>query len=85
MVAVFDAAFHASISDCASSYAIPRELAERHEIRRFGFHGISYSVLARSILRDDPDVLLEKEVVHRWPVRQALEVTKTREAGSGSA
>ena len=48
MVAVFDTAFHASIPDHASSYAIPRELADRHEIRRFGFHGISYqSVLAR--------------------------------------
>ena len=48
MVAVFDTAFHASIPDYASSYAISRELAERDEIRRFGFHGISYqSVLAR--------------------------------------
>jgi acetate kinase len=48
MVAVFDTAFHASIPDHASSYAISRELADRHGIRRFGFHGISYqSVLAR--------------------------------------
>lgn len=48
MVAVFDTAFHASIPDYASHYAISRELAERHAIRRFGFHGISYqSVLAR--------------------------------------
>jgi acetate kinase len=48
MVAVFDTAFHASLPDHASSYAIPRELADRHEIRRFGFHGLSYqSVLAR--------------------------------------
>jgi len=48
MVAVFDTAFHASIPDHASRYAIPGELTERHGIRRFGFHGISYqSVLAR--------------------------------------
>ena len=48
MVAVFDTAFHASIPDHVSSYAISRELAERHGIRRFGFHGISYqSMLAR--------------------------------------
>jgi acetate kinase len=48
MVAVFDTAFHASIPDHASSYAIPRDLVDRHGIRRFGFHGISYqSVLAR--------------------------------------
>jgi acetate kinase len=48
MVAGFDTAFHASLPDHASSYAIPRELADRHGIRRFGFHGLSYqSVLAR--------------------------------------
>lgn len=48
MVAVFDTAFHASIPDHASSYAISRELSDRHGIRRFGFHGLSYqSVLAR--------------------------------------
>ena len=48
MVAVFDTAFHASLPDHASTYAIPRELADRHGIRRFGFHGLSYqSVLAR--------------------------------------
>lgn len=43
MVAVFDTAFHATLPDVASTYAIPRELAERHGIRRFGFHGISYA------------------------------------------
>ena len=48
MVAVFDTAFHASLPDHASRYAISGELADRHGIRRFGFHGLSYqSVLAR--------------------------------------
>ena len=42
MVAVFDTAFHASLPERAWRYAIPRELADRHGIRRFGFHGISY-------------------------------------------
>ena len=42
MVAVFDTAFHAGLPAAASTYAIPRELAERHGIRRYGFHGISY-------------------------------------------
>ena len=42
MVAVFDTAFHASLPERAWRYAIPRELAARHGIRRFGFHGISY-------------------------------------------
>jgi len=42
MVAVFDTAFHAGLPAAAATYAIPRELSERHGIRRFGFHGISY-------------------------------------------
>ncbi len=48
MVAVFDTAFHASLPERALRYAIPPELADRHGIRRFGFHGISYrAVLER--------------------------------------
>jgi acetate kinase len=48
MVAVFDTAFHAGMPDHAWRYAIPHELADRHEIRRFGFHGLSYqSAVAR--------------------------------------
>lgn len=48
MAAVFDTAFHASLPEHASHYAISSDLARRHGIRRFGFHGLSYqSVLAR--------------------------------------
>jgi acetate kinase len=48
MVAVFDTAFHASLPERAARYALPWELAERHGIRRFGFHGTSYRhVVAR--------------------------------------
>ena len=43
MVAVFDTAFHAGLPAAAATYAIPAELAARHGIRRFGFHGISYA------------------------------------------
>lgn len=48
MVAVFDTAFHATLPEHAHRYALPDELARRHGIRRFGFHGISYQfVVAR--------------------------------------
>jgi acetate kinase len=43
MVVVFDTAFHARIPERAAQYAIPWELAHRHGIRRFGFHGLSYA------------------------------------------
>jgi acetate kinase len=39
---VFDTAFHRTIPDYASLYAIPFEISERHQIRRYGFHGISH-------------------------------------------
>ena len=43
MVAVFDTAFHATLPDSAARYALDAALAERHGLRRFGFHGISYA------------------------------------------
>jgi acetate kinase len=43
--AVFDTAFHRTIPDYASTYPIPIGLAERHQIRRYGFHGISHRYL----------------------------------------
>jgi acetate kinase len=38
-VAVFDTAFHATIPALAATYALPEEW--RHDIRRYGFHGLS--------------------------------------------
>ncbi len=46
MVAVFDTAFHHTLPDYAASYALPTELARRHHIRRYGFHGIAHQQLA---------------------------------------
>ncbi len=46
MVAVFDTAFHHTLPPQASTYAIPLEQAERHGIRRYGFHGIAHASLA---------------------------------------
>jgi acetate kinase len=40
-VAVFDTAFHATLPEAASTYAIDRAVAAEHGIRRYGFHGIS--------------------------------------------
>lgn len=43
--AIFDTAFHRTMPDHASHYAIPLELAKRHRIQRYGFHGISHRYL----------------------------------------
>jgi acetate kinase len=42
MVAVFDTAFHRTLPPHAAQYAIPRELADKYGIRRYGFHGIAH-------------------------------------------
>jgi acetate kinase len=45
MTAVFDTAFHSTLPEHAYRYALPYELARRHGLRRFGFHGISYQFI----------------------------------------
>lgn len=47
-VAVFDTAFFASLPPAASTYAIPRQLATEHRIRRYGFHGTSHQFVSRA-------------------------------------
>lgn len=41
-VAVFDTAFFHGLPDAAATYAIDRDLAATHGIRRYGFHGTSH-------------------------------------------
>ena len=46
-VAVFDTAFHQSIPPEGVTWAMDRALAERWQIRRYGFHGTSHAYVAR--------------------------------------
>lgn len=46
--ASFDTAFHADNSAAAARYAIPARFAEAG-LRRYGFHGISYAALTRTL------------------------------------
>jgi len=45
-VAVFDTAFHATLPNRAKHYAIDYELAAKHEVRRYGFHGTSHAYVS---------------------------------------
>jgi len=47
-VAVFDTAFHHTLPRHAYTYAVPREWAEEHHIRRYGFHGTSIAFVVRA-------------------------------------
>lgn len=46
-VAVFDTAFHRTMPPRAYRYALPRDLADRLGIRRYGFHGTSHAYVSR--------------------------------------
>lgn len=46
-VVVPDSAFFHDLPDAASRYAIPRDFAERHALRRFGFHGLAHAAMWR--------------------------------------
>lgn len=45
IVAVFDTAFHQTMPPVAARYALPQDLG----VRRFGFHGISYSYVSSRV------------------------------------
>ncbi|GGL20652.1 acetate kinase [Sphaerisporangium melleum] len=46
-VAVFDTAFHSTLTPAARTYAIDRKVAERFGVRRYGFHGTSTAYVSR--------------------------------------
>lgn len=46
-VGVFDSAFHQSIPKEVYMYALPYEYYEKYGVRRYGFHGISYSYVSQ--------------------------------------
>ncbi|MBO0804147.1 MAG: acetate/propionate family kinase [Nocardiopsaceae bacterium] len=49
-VACFDTAFHATIGDAASTFALPRRWRARWTLRRYGFHGLSHAYASRRVM-----------------------------------
>ncbi|WP_328632368.1 acetate kinase [Streptomyces sp. NBC_00356] len=46
-VAVFDTAFHTTMPESASRYAIDVKTADEHRVQRYGFHGTSHAYVSR--------------------------------------
>ena len=65
-VAVFDTAFHQTLPPAAYTYAIDRTVAERHRVRRYGFHGTSHKFVSEqaAIFLDRPLEDLRQIVLH---------------------
>jgi acetate kinase len=54
-VACFDTAFHRGHAEVADRYALPEALYQEG-VRRYGFHGLSYEYIARTLPRVAPEV-----------------------------
>ena len=54
-VACFDTAFHRSHDEVADRYALPESLY-RDGVRRYGFHGLSYEYIARTLPHVAPSI-----------------------------
>ena len=47
-VAVFDTAFHQTMPPEYAFYAIPREIYEKYDVRKYGFHGTSHRYVTQA-------------------------------------
>ena len=63
MVAVFDTAFHHTMPPVARTYALPHDLASRHRIHRYGFHGIAHASLAAGYAACSGDALDKTKLI----------------------
>jgi acetate kinase len=61
-VACFDTAFHRGHDALADHYAIPHQL-HAEGVRRYGFHGLSYEYIAKSLPQVAPDVAAGRVIV----------------------
>jgi acetate kinase len=50
-VAVFDTAFHQTMPPRAYLYAVPYEWFQKHEVRRYGFHGTSHRYVSQQAVK----------------------------------
>ena len=46
---VFDSVFHSTIPDYAYTYALPKHIAEKYNYRKYGFHGLSYLYVIKTV------------------------------------
>src|SRR5207244_4671620 len=61
-VVCFDTAFHRTHDAVADYYAIPHQL-HAEGVRRYGFHGLSYEYVAKSLPQVAPDVANGRVIV----------------------
>ena len=65
-IAVFDTAFFHDLPAASATYAIDRDIAERWQIRRYGFHGTSHQYVSEQVATflGEPLASLNQIVLH---------------------
>ncbi len=65
-VAVFDTAFHQTMSPAAYTYAIDKDIAREYKVRRYGFHGTSHKYVSEqaALLLGKPLAAVRTIVLH---------------------
>jgi acetate kinase len=61
-VACFDTAFHRTHAAVADHYAIPHQL-HAEGVRRYGFHGLSYEYIAKTLPQIAPEIAKRRVIV----------------------
>ena len=61
-VACFDTAFHRTHDAVADYYAIPHQL-HAEGVRRYGFHGLSYEYIAKTLPQVAPEIAKDRVIV----------------------
>jgi acetate kinase len=61
-VACFDTAFHRAQPQLAQAFALPRALTQTG-VRRYGFHGLSYEYVSRSLKEIAPDLAAGRVII----------------------
>ena len=54
-IACFDTAFHSTIPDVGREFALPRSITALG-VKRYGFHGLSYSYIAKELANKNPEL-----------------------------
>ena len=61
-VACFDTAFHATMPEASTRFALPRPLHDAG-VRRYGFHGLSYEYVSGELRRSHPTLAAGRVVI----------------------
>ncbi|WP_041321226.1 acetate kinase [Mycobacterium intracellulare] len=79
-IAVFDTGFFHDLPPAAATYAIDRDLTQRHQIRRYGFHGTSHRYVSEqaAAFLDRPPGDLKQIVLHLGNGCSASAIAGTR-------